>query len=74
MILLVGMITSVGHYIDHINRGTGMIVSSSTFCPHPGRVIIDLFRQLHAIRHGTEALVYSNYPRKAVASSYLAII
>ena len=52
MILLVGIITSVGHDIDHIYRGTGMIVSSSTFRTHPGRVIRYLFRQLHAIRHG----------------------
>ena len=51
-----------------------MIASSSTFCPHPGRVISDLFRQLHAVWHGTEALVYSNHPRNAAASSYLAII
>ena len=37
-----------------ITRGTGMIASSSTFCPHPGRVIMDLlFRLLHAVRHGT---------------------
>ena len=55
-------------------RGTGMIASSSTFCPHPGRVIRDLFRQLHAVWHGTETLVYSNHPREAAASSYLAII
>ena len=40
--------------------GTGMIASSSTFCPHQGRVIRNLFRQLHAVWHGTEALVYSN--------------
>ena len=33
-----------------------MIASSSTFRPHPGKVIRDLFRQLHAVRHGTEAL------------------
>ena len=25
--------------------------SSSTFCPHPGRVIRDLSRQLYAVRH-----------------------
>ena len=50
-----------------------MIASSSTFRPHPGRVIRDLFRQLHAIRHGTEALVYNNHPREAAASSVLAI-
>ena len=51
-----------------------MIARSSTFCPHPGRIIRDLFRQLHAVWHGAEALVYSNHPRKAAASSYLAII
>ena len=51
-----------------------MIASSSTFCPNPGRVIRELFRQLHAVLHGTEALVYSNHPREAAASSYLAII
>ena len=28
-----------------------MIASSSTSRPHPGRVIRDLFRQLHAVRH-----------------------
>ena len=38
---------------------TGIISSSSTFYPHPGRVIKDLFRQLHAVWHGMEALVYS---------------
>ena len=52
------------------SRGTGMIASSSTFCPNPGRVSRDLFHQLH----GTEALVYSNHPREASAFSYLAII
>ena len=51
-----------------------MIASSSTFCPNLGRVIRDLFRQLHAVWHGMEALVYSNHPRQAAASSYLAII
>ena len=56
--------------------GTGMIASSSrpTFCPRSGRVIRALFRQLHAIWHGTEAVVYSNHPREAAASSYLARI
>ena len=55
------------------NGGTGMIfASSSTFRPHPGRVNMDLFRQLHAVWYGTEALVYSNHPREAEASSYLA--
>ena len=28
---------------------TGMIASSSTFCPHLGRVIRDLFRLLDAV-------------------------
>ena len=43
-----------------------------SFCPHlkPS----DLFRLLHAVRHGTEALVYSDYPRETAASSYLSII
>ena len=54
--------------------GTRMIASSSTFRPNPGRDIRDLFRQLHAIWHGTEALVYSNHPREAAAFSYLVII
>ena len=52
-------------------RGTGMIASSSIFRLHLGRVVRDLFRQLHAVWHGTEALVYSNRPREAAASSYL---
>ena len=29
--------------------GTGMIASSSTFCPHLGRAISDLFRLLDAV-------------------------
>ena len=55
-------------------RDTGMIASSSTFLLHPGRVIKGLFRQFHSVWHGTEALVYSNHPREAAASSYLSII
>ena len=39
---------------------TGMIASSSTFRPHPGRAIRDLFHLLSAVQHCTEALVYSN--------------
>ena len=58
----------------NISRGAGMIASSSTFSPHPGMVIRDLFHQLHAIHHGTETLVSSNHPRGAAASSYLAIM
>ena len=41
-------------------RGTGMIASSSTVRPHLGRAIRDLFRQLHAVWHGTEALQQSS--------------
>ena len=41
------------HNVDdtsqHQNRGTEMIASSSTFRPHPGRVIRDLFRLLNAV-------------------------
>ena len=48
--------------------------STSTFCPHLGRVIRDLFRLLHAVLHSTESLVYINYPREAAASTCLAII
>ena len=66
--------TSKGSKLYLYLSGTEMIASSSTFRPHPGKVIRDLFRQLHAVRHGTEALVYSNHPRFAAASSYLAII
>ena len=51
-----------------------MVVSSNIFAPHLGRVTCDLFPLLHAVRHGTEALVYSDYPRAAAASSYLTII
>ena len=50
-----------------------MIASSSSFCPHPGRVIRDLFRQLFAVWHGTEALVYSNHPREAAACGATAV-
>ena len=32
-----------------VHRGTGMIASSSTFRPHLGRVIRDLFRLLDAV-------------------------
>ena len=35
--------------IHEAGRGTRMIYSSSTFCPHQGRVIRDLFRQLHSV-------------------------
>ena len=54
-----------------------MIASSNIFRPHVGRVIRDLFRQLHAARNVTtvmEPLVYNDRPRGATASSYLVII
>ena len=42
--------------------GTGMIASSSTFRPHPGRVIRDLFRLLDAVhgivrKHSSTAII-----------------
>ena len=42
--------------------GTGMIASSSTFCPHPGRVIRDLFRLLDAVTalYGSTSLQQSS--------------
>ena len=36
-------------FFSRINWGTGMIASSSTFRPHSGRVIRDLFRLLDAV-------------------------
>ena len=36
-------------HIDVHIWGTGMIASSSTFRPHPGRVIRDLLRLLNAV-------------------------
>ena len=60
---------------DHyLSWGIGMIASSSTFRPHPAKGHRDLFRLLHAVMHGTEALVYINHPREAAASTSLAII
>ena len=43
-------------FVVHLLRGTGVIASSSIFCPHLGRVTRELFRQLHAVWHGMEAL------------------
>ena len=40
------------NWLQRFYRGTRMIASSSTFRPHPGRVLRDLFRQLHAVWHG----------------------
>ena len=51
-----------------------MIASSSTFRPHLGRIIRDLFRLFDAVPDYLEALVFSNHPREAAASSYLATI
>ena len=51
-----------------------MVASSSTCRTHLGRVIRDLSRLLHIAPHGTEALVYSDYPREAAAYTWLAII
>ena len=50
------------------NWGTEMNAGSRTFFPHPGTVIRDLFRQLYAVWHGMEAVVYCNHPRRAAAS------
>ena len=65
--------TNIGG-VYNVLGGTGMIASSTTFRPHPGRVIRDLFRLLNAVLHCTKVLVYSNHQREAAASSYLAII
>ena len=45
-----------------LKRGTGMIASSSTFRPHPGRVIRDLFRLLDAVTalYGSTSLQQSS--------------
>ena len=44
------------------------------FAPQQGRAIKDMLRLLRAVRHGTEALIYSTYLNKAAASTSLAII
>ena len=51
-----------------------MASSSSTSCPHLGRVVRNLFRLMLAVLHGTETLFYSNYPREASASTCPDII
>ena len=51
-----------------------VVVLSTPPPPRLGRVISDLFRLLHVVRYGTEALVYRNYPRESVDSKCLAII
>ena len=45
-----------------------MIVSGSTFRQQLGRVVRDMLC-LHAVRHGMEILVYTNYPREAANST-----
>ena len=54
--------------------GTWMDTNGSYFHPHLGGVIGDRFLLLHVVRHGMEALVYSEYAREAAASTCLAII
>ena len=48
--------------IAYVLRGTGMIASSSTFRPHSGRVIRDLFRLLDAVTalYGSTSLQQSS--------------
>ena len=52
----------VFHYLRRGGGGTGMIASSSTFRPHPGRVIRDLFRLLDAVTalYGSTSLQQSS--------------
>ena len=53
-----------GAHVRHLaaSGGTGMIASSSTFRPHPGRVIRDLFRLLDAVMalYGSTSLQQSS--------------
>ena len=54
-----------------------MVANSSTFRPPPppGEGYWGyMFLLLHAVRHGTEALVYSNLPKEAAAFTCLAVI
>ena len=58
-----GKVTAVKNYPTPCSlRGTGMIASSSTFRPHPGRVIRDLFRLLDAVTalYGSTSLQQSS--------------
>ena len=48
-------------------RGTGMIASSSTFCPHPRRVIRDLFHAVYGIVRST------NLPQSSKGSCSLLV-
>ena len=45
-----------------------VVVLFATFRPNLVRVNQDILRLFHAVRHGTEALVYGNYLREAAAS------
>ena len=47
VMLLIILYSPQRHYVR--TWGTGMIASSSTFRPHPGRVIRDLFRLFNAV-------------------------
>ena len=65
--------------LQTVKGGTGVIIivqfyTLSTFHPPSRKGQWDLFRLLHAVMYGTEALVYSNHPREAAASPCLAII
>ena len=51
-----------------------MVTSGSSFHHHLGSVIRDHFHMLHVVRHGMEALVYSDYARESAASTCMAII
>ena len=65
-------------FVSDRERSTGMVATFNllatgiTFRPDLGSVIRDLFRLLHAVRHGI--VRYSDYPREAAASTRLAII
>ena len=61
--------------IDYaLDMGIGMVASKSTFRTHLGRVNRGLSHMLHAARHATDSLVYSDYLREASASMCLVII
>ena len=53
---------------------TGMAASSTTFRPHLGQVIRYLCCLWHAVRNGTATPVYSDYPKKAAASTTVPML
>ena len=55
------------------STGTGIVASSGT-PTHLGKVIGDMFRMLHAVEYGTEALVYINYQRKLLLPSCIYFV